>query len=114
MRCIEHAPRTGEIGNVGGGLAGEDRIAGEAAFLAALDLAVPVGALDQTHENPPAGFGAQRLQPVEHGRRSEEHTSELQSLMRISYAVLCLKNNTKMKRTTYNTLTTRYTCMYIT
>src|SRR3546814_10721170 len=27
--------------------------------------------------------------------RSEEHTSELQSLMRISYAVFCLKNNTK-------------------
>src|SRR3546814_4168411 len=25
-------------------------------------------------------------------QRSEEHTSELQSLMRISYAVLCLKN----------------------
>src|SRR3546814_10074876 len=31
-------------------------------------------------------------------RRSEEHTSELQSLMRISYAVFCLKKkNTKMK-----------------
>src|SRR3546814_8063527 len=32
------------------------------------------------------------------GRRSEEHTSELQSLMRISYAVFCLKkkkNKTK-------------------
>src|SRR3546814_5544878 len=27
------------------------------------------------------------------GFRSEEHTSELQSLMRISYAVFCLKNN---------------------
>src|SRR3546814_941999 len=27
-------------------------------------------------------------------RRSEEHTSELQSLMRISYAVFCLKKNT--------------------
>src|SRR3546814_8556080 len=27
------------------------------------------------------------------GRRSEEHTSELQSLMRISYAVFCLKRN---------------------
>src|SRR3546814_9644717 len=27
--------------------------------------------------------------------RSEEHTSELQSLMRISYAVLCLKTNNK-------------------
>src|SRR3546814_8572854 len=26
-----------------------------------------------------------------HGERSEEHTSELQSLMRISYAVFCLK-----------------------
>src|SRR3546814_3701439 len=29
--------------------------------------------------------------------RSEEHTSELQSLMRISYAVFCLKKNTKRK-----------------
>src|SRR3546814_6326886 len=28
------------------------------------------------------------------GRRSEEHTSELQSLMRISYAVFCLKKTT--------------------
>src|SRR3546814_5814923 len=27
-----------------------------------------------------------------HAARSEEHTSELQSLMRISYAVFCLKN----------------------
>src|SRR3546814_2466018 len=30
----------------------------------------------------------------ERGFRSEEHTSELQSLMRISYAAFCLKNNT--------------------
>src|SRR3546814_8890716 len=29
--------------------------------------------------------------------RSEEHTSELQSLMRISYAVFCLKKNTNKK-----------------
>src|SRR3546814_8553276 len=29
--------------------------------------------------------------------RSEEHTSELQSLMRISYAVFCLKKNKKNK-----------------
>src|SRR3546814_3232971 len=36
--------------------------------------------------------------------RSEEHTSELQSLMRISYAVFCLKKkNTKMN--TYTTIT---------
>src|SRR3546814_5600459 len=34
-------------------------------------------------------------------RRSEEHTSELQSLMRISYAVFCLKKtkHTKLKQT---------------
>src|SRR3546814_5075655 len=30
--------------------------------------------------------------------RSEEHTSELQSLLRISYAVFCLKNNTLLHR----------------
>src|SRR3546814_1058125 len=30
-------------------------------------------------------------------RRSEEHTSELQSLMRISYAVFCLKKKNKLK-----------------
>src|SRR3546814_1353228 len=36
--------------------------------------------------------------------RSEEHTSELQSLMRISYAVFCLKKKTKRK--TKNTITT--------
>src|SRR3546814_1776508 len=33
--------------------------------------------------------------------RSEEHTSELQSLMRISYAVFCLKKNTKHTNTLY-------------
>src|SRR3546814_1248298 len=34
--------------------------------------------------------------------RSEEHTSELQSLMRISYAVFCLKNKTKHDTTITN------------
>src|SRR3546814_14515400 len=36
-------------------------------------------------------------EPPDHSRgaRSEEHTSELQSLMRISYAVFCLKKKTK-------------------
>src|SRR3546814_4320901 len=32
--------------------------------------------------------------------RSEEHTSELQSLMRISYAVFCLKNKNTIHNTT--------------
>src|SRR3546814_3822410 len=38
--------------------------------------------------------------------RSEEHTSELQSLMRISYAVFCLKkknNNLKLNQTYHTT-----------
>src|SRR3546814_16540093 len=44
-------------------------------------------------------FRKRLLQPLPrpscHARRSEEHTSELQSLMRISYAVFCLKKNTQ-------------------
>src|SRR3546814_2986383 len=44
-------------------------------------------------------------------RRSEEHTSELQSLMRISYAVLCLKKKTttisQTKQTQSNELPTK-------
>src|SRR3546814_7576877 len=35
--------------------------------------------------------GAEMMAPQAIARRSEEHTSELQSLMRISYAVFCLK-----------------------
>src|SRR3546814_1470723 len=36
-------------------------------------------------------FGPGRPAPANPSLRSEEHTSELQSLMRISYAVFCLK-----------------------
>src|SRR3546814_9610575 len=36
-------------------------------------------------------------------KRSEEHTSELQSLMRISYAVFCLKKKKKTKNSTQHT-----------
>src|SRR3546814_7047905 len=47
--------------------------------------------------------------------RSEEHTSELQSLMRISYAVFCLKKKKKQKHTTdkqhYMHLTKTYTLL---
>src|SRR3546814_4599932 len=48
-------------------------------------------------------IGAQADGPRPHPRvaaiRSEEHTSELQSLMRISYAVFCLKKKTKKHKT---------------
>src|SRR3546814_3210873 len=45
----------------------------------------------------PAGASAEPGLPVDR-LRSEEHTSELQSLMRISYAVFCLQ---KKKKQTY-------------
>src|SRR3546814_9252638 len=38
--------------------------------------------------------------------RSEEHTSELQSLMRISYAVFCFKKKSKALYNTYNSIST--------
>src|SRR3546814_1870958 len=43
-------------------------------------------------------LGNGRASPLlgRHQRRSEEHTSELQSLMRISYAVICLKKKTTL------------------
>src|SRR3546814_3907421 len=40
-----------------------------------------------------------RLQILHSADRSEEHTSELQSLMRISYAVFCLKKKKQHKTT---------------
>src|SRR3546814_3366669 len=46
---------------------------------------------------PPAAAAAAEVAP-----RSEEHTSELQSLMRISYAVFCLKK--KKKQIKYNNI----------
>src|SRR3546814_6800083 len=52
-------------------------------------------ALGAMHREEAAYLGQD---PVERPRlRSEEHTSELQSLMRISYAVFCLKKKKKYK-----------------
>src|SRR3546814_10789389 len=45
------------------------------------------------HLLPQRADPARRIE-IDVDGRSEEHTSELQSLMRISYAVLCLKNKT--------------------
>src|SRR3546814_4921719 len=76
-------------------------LAGFAAVgLAALAWAAFVQPLPRLIYNPsdsvPVGW--YRVQPLDHRAaslprplRSEEHTSELQSLMRISYAVFCLK-----------------------
>src|SRR3546814_1733396 len=69
----------------------------QSAFLEALqDRTITVG--KDTYDLPAFSFAIATMNPVELGQgRSEEHTSELQSLMRISYAVFCLKK--KKKRT---------------
>src|SRR3546814_5397961 len=46
-----------------------------------------------------ANPGGLHFAQAERGSRSEEHTSELQSLMRISYAVFCLKKKKRKTRT---------------
>src|SRR3546814_1670448 len=47
-----------------------------------------------TPSKPTAVAVQRRARTVSPRKRSEEHTSELQSLMRISYAVFCLKKKT--------------------
>ncbi len=59
--------RAGEIGHVGVRLAREHRIAGQPALLRALDLAVPVRALDQAQRDAPVGFTQTFHQPFERG-----------------------------------------------
>src|SRR3546814_1456566 len=56
-----------------------------------------------TLENSGKGFSSKtsvvdNTARIEAGNRSEEHTSELPSLMRISYAVFCLKKNTHNRK----------------
>src|SRR3546814_2762583 len=62
----------------------------------------------QLHRKPP--FRAVSATPpyaFARTERSEEHTSELQSLMRISYAVFCLKKKTTNKYATRKQYTTK-------
>src|SRR3546814_3489333 len=56
------------------------------------DLLSAHAALEQS-----AGRLALANRALEQANRSEEHTSELQSLMRTSYAVFCLKTNNKIQ-----------------
>src|SRR3546814_5127900 len=59
-------------------------------FHASMEAAVPLSCF---------GWIASQNNPMrDKTRRSEEHTSELQSLMRISYAVFCLKKKTQHKQ----------------
>src|SRR3546814_10796118 len=57
-------------------------------------------ALDRTGFMNPLIIGTMLMGGAALLFRSEEHTSELQSLMRISYAVFCLKNKTTIHNNT--------------
>src|SRR3546814_1419302 len=55
--------------------------------------------MDARHRQRGLGdVGRQHDAPLRTRVRSEEHTSELQSLMRISYAVFCLKKKTQQRQ----------------
>src|SRR3546814_3625029 len=91
FRSVEHGARVGSgaqreagAGRIGGGDGGRG-------------LVDPRGV--DGHIDPQDPVGAGRLEcpqiALEHDLRTEEHTSELKSLMRISYAVSCSKKKHK-------------------
>src|SRR3546814_4546855 len=61
--------------------------------LSGCDLFKNDGKLDLQITDAPYTDASQVVVTVSSVRRSEEHTSELQSLMRTTYAVFCLKKN---------------------
>src|SRR3546814_6803298 len=86
--------------------------AGKALYTASLDVenakdewiskalyAAAIRHQDGFMSSVPAGFKTSGTTELTLTQRSEEHTSELQSLMRISYAVFCLKKKNKKKTT---------------
>src|SRR3546814_20976595 len=60
---------------------------------------------------PPHRRGRSRRRPYAGSTRSEEHTSELQSLMRTSYAVFCLNKKKTLEKSTRNDQT-RYSTLH--
>src|SRR3546814_6701769 len=58
------------------------------------------------HVSTYVGAGAPRFFISMNPERSEEHTSELQSLMRISYAVFCLKKKNNIKHPHFTIINT--------
>src|SRR3546814_4029577 len=70
---------------------------------------------DHDHDRHQRGHRNDRDQRAEHEQqeqqenRSEEHTSELQSLMRNSYAVFCLKKKNKYNTNTLHQSTDQHT-----
>src|SRR3546814_5245865 len=100
---MQQGPGAGNGGRIGHALLqrlapDRERVGDRLAALGGVDDVGDLAVLDQVDDVRTA-FGhlvdVRALQAV----RSEEHTSELQSLMRISYAVFCLKKKKKKKQT---------------
>ena len=64
--CGKQLLDAGHVAEVGHGLAREHRIIGQAALLRALDLGVPIGALDQPDGQPAIFCRGDVLDPVDH------------------------------------------------
>src|SRR3546814_9182107 len=69
-----------------------------------------VDAVEQAHGMAEHRLAEGQVEREEWLRRSEEHTSELQSLMRISYAVFCLKKKKETNPPQYNPTNQTKTC----
>src|SRR3546814_10168523 len=93
-----------EQGGLGGGALENAIIMEELGKVIAIEPYLPTVVIAGGALKAVGGAQADAMIPrIIDGNRSEEHTSEIQSLMRISYAVFCLK---KKKHTTPNTLRT--------
>src|SRR3546814_9570959 len=80
---------------------GGDPIAVANAAVRLIESLLPAAPWPRRHAGTIRSARRPRLYRVRARRRSEEHKSELQSLMRISYAVFCLKKTNKNQQQTY-------------
>src|SRR3546814_7398286 len=89
--AVRHVQAAVRVGLVGPGV-GRQEVNRESEGGAALEEAAAADLCDDGGGDcPRERVRCVELEVSQHGFRSEEHTSELQSLMRISYAVFCLK-----------------------
>src|SRR3546814_5163327 len=114
-RLERHGPQSGLTGiNIGANKDAADRIADYASGVRNMAPLADYLTINISSPNTPglralqdkgaldALLAAVMVERGSAGPRSEEHTSELQSLMRISYAVFCLKKKKKNSKSEQN------------
>src|SRR3546814_7884748 len=95
---LVRAPRVNYVSVLGDGAPGTDEFYRKKILVS--DIARQLTRRDTTPVVELQFWYPEGATPVQIADRSEEHTSELQSLMRISYAVFCLKKKKNTKQTT--------------